>query len=166
MKQLILVRHAKSSWAEPGMADIERPLNDRGRRDAPVMARRLLHRVPVVDLLISSTATRARQTAAFFATELQLTPKNCKENSLLYMADIPTFSKLVSQLPDEADTIALFSHNNGITAYVNTLTSVRVDNMPTCSIFAVRYPSAVCWADTADQDPEFLFFDYPKAHLH
>lgn len=162
MKQLILVRHAKSSWAEPGMADIERPLNDRGRRDAPVMARRLIQRLGAPDLLVSSTATRARQTAGLFAEELTMNPEGIKENPLLYMPDIPAFLRVVRQLPDEANTIALFSHNNGITSYVNSLTNVRVDDMPTCSVFAVRY-AVDRWADTAVQDPEFLFFDYPKS---
>src|SRR4051794_9695084 len=69
MKTLILVRHAKSSWDQPGVSDIDRPLNERGKSDAPQMAKRLKERNIKIDLFISSPAKRAKKTAKYFAEE-------------------------------------------------------------------------------------------------
>ena len=76
MKTLLLVRHAKSSWDDPGMDDIDRPLNDRGKTDAPVMAKRLKNKGVRIDTFISSPAKRARRTARYFAEEYHLEKKD------------------------------------------------------------------------------------------
>lgn len=160
MKTLLIVRHAKSSWDNADTGDIQRPLNDRGKRDAPAMAQRLMRTGVKIDRLVSSPARRALQTAqsfkqAFGDKEIRLIPE-------LYNASPTTFRQVVAGLDNSDDTVALFSHNPGITAFVNTLTEMRVDNMPTCSIFAVRSP-AENWSDFLDSGPQFWFFDYPKA---
>lgn len=161
MKTLILVRHAKSSWADPGQNDVDRPLNERGRKDAPEMATRLLKRIPQIDAFISSNAKRARKTAAFFAEAYGLEKEAVQLIPSLYMAGIPEFLEQLTRLPDSVQTAALFSHNYGITAFANTLTAVRVDNMPTCSIYAVRF-ECEHWAEIETAAATFLFFDYPK----
>lgn len=162
MKVLILVRHAKSSWADAGTPDFDRPLNERGKKDAPEMAQRLYQRLPDIDLFISSPARRARKTALRFAEVFGKEEKDLQLVPELYMADIPQFQKLVKELPDTADTAVIFSHNFGITAFVNTLTSVRIDDMPTCSIFAARFHTDH-WIEIGKAEAEFMFFDYPKA---
>lgn len=162
MKTLILIRHAKSSWADPGQNDFDRPLNERGRKDAPEMAARLYKRTPHIDLFLSSTAKRARKTAAFFAEAYGKTVEDIQLVPSLYMAGIPEFLEQVKALPDTVQTVALFSHNYGITAFANTLSSVRVDNMPTCSFYAVELECSH-WKDIETATTKFLFFDYPKA---
>ncbi|MFN4285794.1 MAG: SixA phosphatase family protein [Lacibacter sp.] len=159
-KILLLVRHAKSSWAEPGLADFDRPLNDRGKRDAPEMAQRLLQKKLIPDLLVTSTAKRARSTCKAFAEVLHV--KQVQQTDDLYLAGVDAFEQVVAALPDSANTVALFAHNPGITAYANTLTNVRVDDMPTCAIYAVE---AACdsWRDFSAAEKRFLFFDYPKS---
>ena len=67
MKTLILVRHAKSDWGNPSLSDFDRPLNERGKRDAPVMAKRLLDKKIKIDQIIASPAKRAARTAKYFA---------------------------------------------------------------------------------------------------
>jgi len=162
MKTLLIIRHAKSSWDPVGAPDIDRPLNDRGKRDAPAMARRLIRARISIDRFISSPARRARHTAELFAREFGVKEKNIVIVTDLYHALPHIFQQIVAGLDDKDDTVALFSHNPGITSFVNTLGAARLDNMPTCSVFAVKGP-AEKWSEFLTANPEFLFFDYPKS---
>ncbi|HVK96782.1 MAG TPA: histidine phosphatase family protein, partial [Flavisolibacter sp.] len=164
MKTLILIRHAKSSWDEIGLSDAERPLNERGKKDAPEMGKRLKKKELKIDLFLSSPAKRARRTARLIAEEFNLKKDEIVLEEKLYGAGISTFSEVVSNIDDKYDTAALFSHNPGITDYVNTLTSVRVDNMPTAAMYAVQ-ADVESWKEFKDAEKKFLFFDYPKNPL-
>jgi phosphohistidine phosphatase len=161
MKKLILVRHAKSSWQTAAQSDFDRPLNDRGHRDAPVMARRLKAKMPVIDAFISSPAKRAFTTAGYFADAYQLTEKQIIQVPRLYHAAPAVFGELINELDDALNTVVLFSHNPGITDFINKFTDVRIDNMPTCAIFAVEIDTAH-WKEADAAGKKFLFFDYPK----
>ncbi len=164
MKTLILVRHAKSSWDNVGEPDIERPLNERGKKDAPEMAKRLKKRQVEIDAFISSPAKRARRTAKAFGEEFGLEKKDVVIEKDLYGASVEEFKKIVASLPDKYKSVSLFSHNPGITDFVNTLSSVHVDNMPTSAIFAVSAETEN-WKDFIQAEKKFLFFDYPKNPL-
>jgi phosphohistidine phosphatase len=164
MKTLILVRHAKSSWDEIGLDDAERPLNERGKKDAPQMARRLKDKNLKVDLFIASPARRAHKTAKYFAEEYGLSKKEILVLKDLYGASVGTFLEVISNIDDKHEVIALFSHNPGITELANTLTSVHIDNIPTCGMFAVQV-TATKWTDFLKAEKLFLFFDYPKNPL-
>ena len=161
MKTLLIIRHAKSSWDLTGAADIDRPLNERGKRDAPAMARRLIKASITIDRFVSSPARRARQTAELFIREFDKKEKAIRFIPELYHAAPAVFKEVVAGLDDKDDTVAIFSHNPGITAFVNMLTEVRLDNMPTCAIFAVK-SSVEHWNEFLSTSPEFSFFDYPK----
>ncbi len=161
MKTLLIVRHAKSSWADAGQTDIERPLNDRGKKDAPDMAKRLLEKGIKIDLFLSSPAKRAHKTAKLFAEEFEIKKVDILIVKELYEAATPAFYKVVTNLEDKYDTVAIFSHNPGITDFVNTLAILQVDNMPTCSVFAVSIPGDN-WSAFREAEKNFLFFDYPK----
>ncbi|HVZ57582.1 MAG TPA: histidine phosphatase family protein [Chitinophagaceae bacterium] len=163
MKTLLLVRHAKSSWDQDVASDFDRPLNDRGKRDAPAMAARLRDRKVQIDLIVSSPARRARKTAEYFAREYGIRDKHIRLVESLYAAPAPAFDPVIASLDDDFAHAALFSHNPGLTDYVNTLTSTRVDDMPTCGVYAVRC-EVRHWADFAEAPKTFWFFDYPK-HL-
>jgi phosphohistidine phosphatase len=163
MKTLLIVRHAKSSWDDASMSDFDRPLNDRGKRDAPAMAKRLVHSGLAIDRFVTSPAKRARQTADAFAHEFGKKEKKIRLVQELYHASEPVFESVIRDLDDEDDTVAIFSHNPGITAFVNTLTTVvRIDNVPTCGVFAVNCDTQH-WKEFRSAGPQFLFFDYPKA---
>jgi phosphohistidine phosphatase len=161
MKTLILVRHAKSSWDDASISDFDRPLNDRGKKDAPEMAERLKDKGLKIDLFVSSPAKRARKTARIFAKEFGVEKEDIKLVEDLYMASPSVFSVVVEGLDDKAGTVALFSHNPGITEYASSLTNVRIDNMPTCSVFAAQ-ADINKWSDFENAEKSFLFFDYPK----
>lgn len=164
MKKLIVVRHAKSSWQNMNQADFDRPLNERGNRDAPVMAKKLLAREPGIDAFIASPAKRALTTAFYFAKAYGVQETDVLQVPRLYHASSSMFYEVISTLDDAWQTVVLFSHNPGITAFVNELTQVRIDNMPTCGVFATAI-EVNNWKDIQDADKRFLFFDYPKMDL-
>lgn len=161
MKTLLIIRHAKSSWDNASVTDIDRPLNDRGRRDAPAMAQRLIKANINIELFVSSPARRARSTAALFIHEFGRKEGEILLIPALYHAPVQTFKEVVAGLDDRYGSAAIFSHNPGITAFVNTLTSVRLDNMPTCGIFAVT-GLATKWSEFLTAETTFWFLDYPK----
>ena len=157
MKSLFIIRHAKSSWDWEDLNDFNRPLNDRGKRDAPDMARRIK---TIPDLLVSSPAKRAKKTAQLFAQTWGIPEEDILFKPELYHAPVAVFYDVIESLPDAKSSAAIFSHNPGITAFVNELTPVHVDNMPTCGVFAIKVGQ---WKDFQNAKKEFWFFDYPKA---
>ncbi|MEO5647169.1 MAG: histidine phosphatase family protein [Chitinophagaceae bacterium] len=161
MKTAILVRHAKSSWDSGVPSDFDRPLNDRGKHDAPMMAKRLADKKLKIDAIISSPAKRAKKTAEEFAEVLGVKEKNFILVDELYHAGVTAFDEAIATADNSFDSLAIFSHNPGITEYVNTLTDEVTSNMPTCGIFAVR-ADVKSWKQFNESKKEFLFFDYPK----
>ena len=109
MKSLLLIRHAKSDWGDLTLKDFDRPLNDRGKRDAPVMAHRLLDKKIKIDAFISSPAKRARKTAELFASQYKRDKKDIIFFDKLYLADTEAFFDVISQTDDDYSTIAVFS---------------------------------------------------------
>jgi len=162
LKTLLLIRHAKSSWDDAGLSDFERPLNDRGKKDAPMMADRLHERGIRIDAFITSPARRAKKTAEQFAKRYKKEGEEIVLKTELYMAGDETFYAVMEKLNDQFDCVAVFSHNPGITDFANSLTDARTDNIPTCGIFAVSI-EAKKWNRFREAKKKFLFFDYPKA---
>lgn len=161
MKTILLVRHAKSSWENFSVNDEERPLNPRGKKDAPDMAKRLLKKNILIDVFLSSPALRAKTTADFFAEEYEMDRNKIIIVPELYMANNEAFVTTIKHAPVNADIIALFSHNEGITDFANTLSSTRIDHMPTCAVFAVTCDIR-SWMEFKPGNNRFFFFEYPK----
>lgn len=160
-KTLLLVRHAKSDWGDASLSDFDRPLNGRGKSDAPVMAHRLLDKNIFIDAFISSPAMRARKTANIFAKEYKRDKDEIIFRDELYGAPENVFYDVIVTADNKFKSIAIFSHNPGLTDFANLLTSTRIDNIPTCGIFAIK---ADCdkWKNFKEAEKEFWFFDYPK----
>jgi phosphohistidine phosphatase len=108
MKTLFLIRHAKSSWDNPGQNDFDRTLNARGLKDAPVMAQRLLERKVSVDLFISSPAKRAKKTCELFMHEMRIDEKQIVLKSELYLAEPPVFFDVIKQINSSINNAAVF----------------------------------------------------------
>lgn len=162
MKELLVIRHAKSSWQNPWEDDFDRPLNDRGLKDAPFMAAEILKREVALDALVTSDANRAFSTCLLFA---QVYPEaRVIKDARLYQASVKNFFEVIHSLSDDYQRVALFSHNTGLTDFVNRLTKVRVDIVPTCGIYGVK-ADIIRWADFKSGKKAFWFFDYPKNHL-
>ena len=161
MKTLFLIRHAKSDWNDHSLDDIDRPLNERGKRDAPVMAHRLLDKGIAIDAFIASPAKRAWKTASIFAAVYKRDKEDIISRPELYAAPQEVFYDVILTADKKFDSIAIFSHNPGITDFANLLTDTRIDNIPTCGIFAIKV-DAHTWGAFKEANKEFWFFDYPK----
>ena len=163
MKTLLIIRHAKSSWEIGSLNDFERPLNERGKKDAPEMAQRLLDKKISIDAFISSPAKRAKKTAELFCSAYNKKEKDIIFISALYHASTQTFYETIENIEDGFNVVAVFSHNPGISSFINELTdSIKIDNMTTCGIFSVTIYIDK-WKGFTKATKEFLFFDYPKA---
>lgn len=161
MKELYLVRHAKSSWDHPELSDFERPLNGRGRRDSPEMGRRLARRGIVPDLMLSSPANRAMTTCRTIAGATSYDEYRIQTDQAIYHADAETLLKVIRKLPDAFRRVMLFGHNPGFTDLANALTGADLYNIPTCGVFACGFDTA-SWRTVRFGQGKQLFYDYPK----
>lgn len=162
MKTVYIIRHAKSSWANFNQSDFERPLNERGHENAVEMAERLLNRKIRIDAFISSPALRARQTCEHFCKVFSRDKNEMIFIEALYHAERTTIKNVIAHTDDKYNTIAVFTHNPGVSEYVNSLVEdVYTDNMPTCGVFAVSAEISD-WEAFDNAEKSFLFFDFPK----
>lgn len=128
------------------------------------MAKRVKEKGIQLDHLLSSTAKRARKTAKYFAEEFGFKKDDIVLIEGLYGATQTEFLQTVKDINDKYSTVALFSHNPGITDFASSLTNVRIDDMPTCAVFALHIEMD-SWKDFMNAEKNFLFFDYPKNPL-
>lgn len=163
MKRLYLVRHAKSSWKNPELDDFDRPLNKRGKRDAPLMGQRLREANVRPDLIISSPAKRARKTAKIIAAQIEYPGKKIQWTESLYAAGTLTLLQILHKIEDSVEQLMLVGHNPGLTLLAELLTSEAVDNIPTSGAFALDL-DIESWSQTGEGSGIPVFFDYPKKH--
>jgi len=161
MKTLWIVRHAKSSWDEPGLADYDRPLNKRGLRDAPEMGRRLAERGVQPAAIVSSPAVRAAATAHAIAEQLDFEIENIHWDEDIYHASVEELLDVISRFNSAWPSAMLVGHNPGLTDLVNQLAPFEIDNLPTCGVAELAF-SADDWTDVAEARAAEGDFDYPK----
>jgi phosphohistidine phosphatase len=163
MKKLFLIRHAKSSWDDASLPDEERPLNKRGKKDAPLMGA-LLHKQGVTpDLIISSPAKRAFSTAKKMAKELNYPKDHIQTFDKLYLSSPAALLEVIQSQPAEVRTLLLFGHNPELTQLVSQLCDQPVDSIPTSGVVCISF-QADSWQKIAANNSRFDFFDYPKKH--
>jgi len=163
VKRLYLVRHAKSSWKNPELDDFDRPLNKRGKRDAPLMGQRLREANVRPDLIISSPAKRARKTAKIIAAQIEYPGKKIQWTESLYAAETLILLQILHKIEDSVEQLMLVGHNPGLTQLAELLTKEQIDNIPTTGIFAVGL-DIESWGQAAEGSGIPVFFDYPKKH--
>jgi|SRR5579859_1373598 len=165
MKKLFLIRHAKSSWDNMEMGDFHRPLNERGEKDAPRMAKLLKQRQVAPDRMITSPAHRALATCQAFAKVLGFEKKKIIGEPKLYHAGPDTILKVLAGLPehkgDKEDIVLFFGHNPGITEFANDLLGAFMDNIPTCGVVEATL-NIDQWKDIFFGCGKMDAFDYPK----
>lgn len=161
MKTLTLVRHGKSSWDHPGLADIERPLNSRGVRDAPRMGSRLAARNERPKIIISSPAVRALTTAKVIASALGYPAAGIITDERLFHAYSDQLLDVIRSFETSLHHVMLVGHNPGLTNLVEQLAHAGITNIPTCGIVVIGFPIDH-WRDLSDDASEMLLFDYPK----
>lgn len=136
MKKVVFIRHAKSSWDEPALRDLDRPLNSRGLIDAPRMANYLLQTEHLKQLaLISSIAKRARQTASYFADVLDIKSDEIFSDEQLYFGNADDYIKALHTLDHKFESCIIVGHNPNIEYLVAQFSNPYVGHVPTCSIF-------------------------------
>ncbi len=161
MKRLTLVRHAKSSWSDSGLSDRERPLNTRGKADAPEMGMRYARLNATPDIIISSTAKRAFTTAKAIAKEIGYSKTKIKKEEQLYNAEVSDWIEFIQALETKHNHVMLFGHNPALTDLVNFLTGPTIDNLPTCGVVDLEYRSRD-WKKITQQKPTSISVDFPK----
>ncbi|WP_303310039.1 histidine phosphatase family protein [Hymenobacter sp. BT730] len=163
MKILYLMRHAKSSWSFDDLTDHDRPLNERGRDDAPRMGKALADRHIQLDLLVSSSAVRALSTAALVAKELGYPNDKIQVQERIYRAEPADLLDIVRKLPDTANSVLLVGHNNTITDFANLLSPNQINEMPTAAVVCLQL-NIDRWQTADRATTEFYFYDYPGNH--
>jgi phosphohistidine phosphatase len=158
---LYLVRHAKSDWAYEGLADVDRPLNERGYRDAPLMAARLATLGHEPERIVTSPAVRALTTALIFARQFERDASRVVLEPKLYEASPTAFLAVVAAQPDDAHKLAVFAHNPTLTDVASDLSGVAISNVPTGGVVCVRFQAAT-WSDALRSHGALEFFEYPK----
>jgi phosphohistidine phosphatase len=165
MKTVYFVRHAKSSWDQPALRDAERPLNQRGLRDAPFMAKLMHGRGVQPDLLLSSPAVRAWSTAKFFAEALGVAEAAIQRDKRIYEAYPEELLGVLQELPDDVGVVFLFGHNPGLTSVANFFAEEYILNIPTCGIF--RVDAAIdSWTDFRQGKGRLSELHYPKQYFN
>lgn len=160
-KQLIIVRHGKSSWDYEGIADIDRPLNLRGIKNAHEMARRFLTRKILPDWILTSPANRALHTATIFARLLNIPFQNFFIEERIYAADAPGIIEMITGLEDQIPSVMIFGHNPAFTSLANHFLEDHIDNIPTAGVVWLEF-GVDQWKAIDHNTVTKSFFDYPK----
>ena len=164
MKRITFIRHAKSSWDDPSLKDFSRPLNARGKNDAPLMGKEFGKRKIPFDLIISSPSVRTKQTMELMCPHLDYDLEDILWERAFFHADPKTLLMMIKPLPERIEHIGIVGHNPGITEIVNILQKQKyIDNLPTCGMVSLIYHGKN-WndlrADTCDLD----LYLYPKMY--
>ena len=160
-RKLFIIRHGKSSWDHEGLDDIDRPLAERGIRNAAEMAKRLLERQEVPQLLLSSPASRALNTALIMLRTWGLEPAKLQIHDDLYDAFVEEIGHVLSGLSPEIMEVAIFGHNPSFTMYANHFLGGTLDNLPTAGVVIVTLESEG-WKGIGPKQVKETYVDYPK----
>ena len=163
-KELILVRHAKSSWGDMDLDDHDRPLNGRGERNAPEMGVRLAGTGVRPQAMFTSTALRAATTAEIIAEAIGFPQGEIVREPGLYHAGVKDWLTWITGLDNAWNTVMAFGHNPGITELVADVWDLPVLNVPTCGVVWLRFEIPE-WKNAADGKPIDALFDYPKNEM-
>ena len=162
MKRLTLLRHAKSSWKDLSQPDSERPLNNRGKRNAPEMGLRFAKRYPEVDyVMISSPAKRAVSTARLFAEASGYALEDIIIDERIYLADVILLNDIVAGFDEAWSHVVLIGHNPGFTDFVNKATKHFIENLPTAGVAELQY-QVNSWPEIEAAQATLAELDIPK----
>ncbi|MBK0382410.1 histidine phosphatase family protein [Pedobacter sp. SD-b] len=160
-KQLLIVRHAKSDWNDPSINDFNRPLNSRGSKDAPLIGEKLLKKSFKPDLVISSPAKRALNTCEIVCQKIGIEKSKIITNSNVYEASSKQLLKIINQIDNQYDKVALFGHNNGVTDLTVYLSDADIFNIPTSGMVLISF-AFDDWEMIGKGTGEVVFYEYPK----
>ena len=165
LRNICFVRHAKSSWDDARLRDFERPLNSRGKRDAPFMANKMIELHNVCDLVITSPAVRAQTTARIFADAANIAEDGFRMDERLYEASVAEVVAVVQEQDARFKSIFVFGHNPSMTVLANCFAGVDIDNVPTCGVIQAK-TMVSSWSDWTPEVSAFVGFYYPKQYQY
>lgn len=163
MRQLALIRHAKSSWDEPALDDFDRPLNKRGNRDAPFMGQKLKELGAEFDVIITSPAARALATTRLIAAEIGYPEEKIQTDERIYEASWQRLLEVVNDVDDVNSRVALVGHNPGMSHFAAVLAGDGPGDMPTCAIVLLEFDVAG-WSEVGPAMAILRSFEYPKKY--
>jgi len=163
LKNLYLTRHAKSSWGNPGLADIDRPLNSRGKKAAPSMGKLIADKGEKPELLISSPANRAFSTAKVFASAMGLHETDVLIKDTIYGAGVHQLLNLVQDVDDLYNSIMLFGHNPTFTSFGNMVSGENIMNIVTCGVVRIDFEFS-SWKNIDFNSGRMIYYEYPKKY--
>ena len=161
MKKLFVVRHAKSSWENRQLSDFNRPLNPRGIRTAPLVAKRLKKLNHLPDKIFSSPANRAISTAKIFASQLLYPTEHITQVESFYEASINSMLAFIYRLSDEDDSVMLFGHNPTFTFLAEYLSGSYFGNLPTAAVVGIHFDYEK-WQYIIKGSGDVFLYEYPK----
>lgn len=160
MKNLFIIRHAKSSWKDTKLKDFDRPLNKRGEDNLKMMSKFFSEKFQTPDLILSSPAKRAKLTAIGFANIFNYKVEDICFNENLYMASTEEIKEILSLQKDEVSSLILFGHNPGLTDFVNIYSDKYLENIPTCGIVFLQTEKK--WNELDDKSLILIDYFFPK----
>ena len=164
MKKLYLARHAKSSWKEQDLDDFERPLNKRGKRDAPFIGQKLKEKNILPDLIISSPARRAITTAKKLAEQMGYPEEKIVEDENIYEAGGGELLSIIQRVDDKHNSLMMVGHNPAFTSLHNYIADQYIDNIPTCSVAFIEL-NVESWKEVEPNTGTLVDFLYPKKYF-
>jgi phosphohistidine phosphatase len=162
VKTIYFIRHAKSDWSGD-CSDFDRELSERGLKNATFMAERLKKYGVKPDIIISSPAMRALNTAKIIAKNLKMPKKLFKTDINLYLTSPKTYLEIIHQIDDKHKVIFIIGHNPTITEICESLSGIGIGNISTCGIFCMEFDIEF-FSDVSVNSGKKLFFDFPKKH--
>ena len=163
MKELTLIRHAKSDWGNEYLKDIDRHLNERGYSDAYLLSTWYCKNHKLPDIILTSTATRALNTALIFARALDFNMDHFVIEKNIYEATSDKLLSIIKKQADSKNSIMLFGHNPGITNVFNELSNDYIDNIPTCGIVNLHFKTN-SWKTIDKENSHLNFQQFPKEY--
>ncbi|MES2679156.1 MAG: histidine phosphatase family protein [Bacteroidota bacterium] len=162
MKQIIFTRHAKSDWGNEFLKDIDRPLNDTGYADAYALSKWFHENHAQPDLMLSSTATRALNTALIFARTFEFNMNCFRVEKEIYESSMDTLLAIIKEQDEAKNRLMIFGHNPAVTNICNTLgKDLFFDNIPTCGIVALNFEISK-WTALELNSGAMEFYRFPK----
>lgn len=161
MKRLTIIRHAKSSWTDPQLDDIDRPLNERGKSDASLIGKYLLERGLHADMIISSPAKRARKTAKIVAKSLHISNIEIEDQFYTFHDNGDIMLSKIAKLPEDITSLIIFGHNETFSILAYRLSHGKIMEFPTCATMSVTF-DIDHWHSINEELAVMDFFIKPK----
>jgi phosphohistidine phosphatase len=161
MKTLYVMRHAKSSWGEPELADFDRPLIEKGEMRTKKIVDFLLKKEVNIDMILSSPAVRALETAKIIARGLKLPEENLRFDKSIYEAETSQLHDLFLDLPAFVNHLMIIGHNPTVTYFSNEFMEKKIDSMPTSAIVCINFDTDD-WTQITPGNAKLKFLIYPK----